>query len=283
MIYFQYETTTDVSFEVRGELYMPGITFCGTKYDFIIQSFKNKNLNASKEFDKLSIKEQFDNLIQPENISNVVQCDKLAIRSFDPNVSKDCNQVSMARIAINHNLLCFSLFVQMSDTDDDAFKLDTGSDIYSSGYLAHFAYLHNTMNFYLMVHNRKEKEIDYNRKYSLFYSDKNDSLFTYEKMVYNFIDNHGHKVCLKDTGFFSKSECIQVCKINFYKTRLGYLPRSDILITDRWCNSRFNMTPYEINLDDMSEDMLQHCNSRCVYSVIIFMLVLSITKAGRLA
>ena len=273
MIYFQYETTTDVSFEEQGELYLPGITFCGSKYDFISQSFKDKNLNASEEINKLSIKEQFDNLIQPENISKVVQCDKLAIKNFDPHGSKDCNQVSMARIMINQNLLCFSLFIQMSDNDDDAFKLDTSSDIYSSGYLAQLTYLHNTMNFYLMVHNRKEKDIDYNRKYSLFNNNKNDTLFTYEKVVYNFIDNHGHKVCLKNTGFFSKSECLQVCKINFYRTRLGYLPGYYYMISDRWIDSRFNTTAKEIYFDEMSKGMLQHCNSRWVFSVIIFMQV----------
>ena len=269
MIYFQYETTTDVSFEVKCELYLPGITFCGNKYDFISQSFKDKYLNASEEIDKLTIKEQFDNLIQPENISNVVQCDKLAIRNFDPDVSKDCNQVSMARIAINQIILCFSLFVKMSDDDDDAFKLDTSSDIYSSGYLAKLTYLHNTIDFYLMVHNRKEKEIDYNTKHVLFNNDKNDTLFTFEKVVNNFIDNHGHKVCLKNTGFFSKSECMQVCKINFYRTRYGYLPRFNYLITDRWCDSRFNTTIY----NDMNKGMLQHCDSRWVLGFIIFMVV----------
>ena len=174
----------------------------------------------------------------------------------------------MAKIAINQHLYCFSLFQQICDEHDDAFQLDTNSYLYNQGFIAQFKYLHDNVDLYVIIHNRKEKHIDYNKKSCVFLNKKKTTIIGYERVVYKFLDNHGHKSCKKKTKFFSKSECLLVFKIDYYQKRQGYIPGIKYLTTDRWSEAWFNETDSVRYFDKVGQEVLDHCYARSVQTNI---------------
>ena len=121
---------------------------------------------------------------------------------------------------------------------------------------------------YVIIHNRKEKHIDYNKKSCVFLNKKKTTIIGYERVVYKFLDNHGHKSCKKNTKFFSKSECLLVFKIDYYQKRQGYVPGIKYLTTDRWSEAWFNETDSVRYFDKVGQEVLDHCYARSVQTNI---------------
>ena len=140
-IYFQYQTTTDVQFDINGKEYLPGITFCGLKYQFIRDRFKNifkensSEIELLEEINKHSIKEQFEMHLQAEEIVKVVTCSRIPLKGFDTDGEFDCNQVSPILVSISGKYYCFSLF-QQYDNNSERLEIDRSSPHYSLGRVA---------------------------------------------------------------------------------------------------------------------------------------------------
>jgi hypothetical protein len=132
VIYFSYETTTDVRYEDEVMIELPAFTFCVPKVFMARIEYLKQSTNKStktledmhKYLNKLTLKEQFKALYSAEELF-YESC--FVKRTYALNNSEkyvDCHLVSEVKIIINNDNLCVRLFSQMNGESDDKYRID---------------------------------------------------------------------------------------------------------------------------------------------------------------
>ena len=132
VIYFSYETTTNVRYETQTDTYLPAITVCYEKRNQIknefLDMFEGNIRRTLVNLSYLSIQEQFNALDKlPRRMHRCLVSAKLA---FLKGTWINCQEVSENVRYIDEKTFCFTVFPQLKRESDERYRVS------DSAYLA---------------------------------------------------------------------------------------------------------------------------------------------------
>jgi hypothetical protein len=237
VIYFSYETTTDVRYEDEAITQLPAITFCVPKVSMIKKEYLNQlvsnltdpSIEISKNFNALTIKEQFKALYTAEELFNE-KCfvrKTYALKSTEKYVN--CHLVSDIKLSINYFNLCIRLFSQMNRESDEKYQIDY--DFITARYNEHIAEIQFpsfSPAIYLIMNSRNQFIRNCEEKNSLLiYGGKSNRFYVeYRKTDIQLMPKPYKTSCFnyEKLGHISRADCIFKCVTNNYKKSYNRWP-----------------------------------------------------------
>ena len=215
VIYFSYETTTNVRYETQTDTYLPAITICYQKWfqnDYLAKLNGDISLFI-KNIDNLTISEQFQ--LFGNSPSKLIHCE-----TSDINEKKvSCDQVANYVQYIDHNWYCFTIFPQLNGEPEKNYLV-------SKSYL-YLLYLRLNKSdpgenaFFLLLHSRDKLiyQNELRKSMSVELTNINSGVITYNVVMIKYMfDPYG--------GCFvgqTRDECISKCIVNGVIEKTGTL------------------------------------------------------------
>jgi hypothetical protein len=243
VIYFKYETRTDVKYENEKIIPLPAITFCSIKSYFIKENIYNKIIKNTTEdkyshknllealrfLNRMSIKEQFEVLLsssdlskmdclihKPLGLSHLLQEDD----PYGPYLR--CNVISVINISISEYRYCFTYFSQFNQQNDNRYEVsyeENSRGIQELISLVHFKRPDFIKYFDIYFHSRNEyinkvTDVNYIR-----YDNQNIKTdIIYSKTIIRLMPHPYVTACVdyRKIGYYSKDDCIFKCQSKNY-------------------------------------------------------------------
>jgi hypothetical protein len=238
VIYFSYQTTTDVRYKEELKVSLPAISICIPKefmFDLRLTSSISpnetiKSLNSEKilnYLNKLTIKEQFKNLL---NIDVVLNDKCFVLASNKSNGNKyyvNCKKITPFRKSINSVSYCFTLFSQLNGENDENYLIDYDSSRITTYH--HLVYLQLedfSARIHLFLHSRNRKFYQ-NSVFRIFNHYKSERIFiNYRKTIVELMPEPYRTSCtdFRKLGHLSRNDCMFKCYVNYYKNLFNKLP-----------------------------------------------------------
>ena len=166
VIYFSYETTTNVRYETQTDTYLPAITVCYEKRhqikDEILDMFGGNSNKALRQLKKLTIQEQFNSLNDlPKRLT---KCTMAAESDEMIGITwMICQNVSQYVQYIDEFSYCFTAFPQLNGESDEKYQVADGPFI-ALFHLRKFNASNNHDDVQVYVHPRNYKFYQNNNK-----------------------------------------------------------------------------------------------------------------------
>jgi hypothetical protein len=237
VIYFSYETTTDVRYEDEVMTQLPAITFCVPKVSMIKKGYFKKlvsNLTDPliemfKILNELTIKEQFKTLYSAEELFNETCFVRktYALNSTEKYVK--CHLVSDIKLSINYFNLCIRLFSQMIGENDEKYQIDY--DFITARYNEHIVDIQFpsfSPLIYFTMNSRNQFIRNCELKNSLLINGEKSNEFNaeYRKTNIQLMPKPYKTSCVyyEKLGHISRADCIFKCVTNNYKKSYNRWP-----------------------------------------------------------
>jgi len=270
-IYFSYQTTTDVRYENEAIISLPAITLCTKKIFFIREEYlKQNNANYSEEdlkndekmneyLNQLPINEQFKVLYSTQEVFRR-NCLVMKTIGFDKGRRElDCNQISPIRSSIDVHNICFTFFSQLNGEPDQRYLVDYDTKFRENWFaMIRIGLPDHLKEISLFIHSRTEIVRDYfdEKKMTIPLNNTVSTHIKYYRTIIKLMTKPYINSCFdyQKLGYYSRSDCIFKCKVDFYKDRndgwFGFYltePLANDPMKDQWNKTKFNkwMRPVE--------------------------------------
>ena len=244
VIYFSYETTTNVRYETQTDTYLPAITVCYEKRHQIKNEFLDKfNGNTYKaliHLNNLTIQEQFNSL--NDLSKRLTECQKGSKYDNMRMSWVDCQNISDYTQYIENNFYCFTIFPQLNGESDEKYQVPNWA------FIAQFVLREpNISRHYeevqVYIHSRDSKFYQDNYQRVMLF-DLNESyicLLKYNEIIikYKFEPFGG---CFDGQ---TRDECISECVVNEVIKKSNEYP-SHYLTNNRNSSLRFGNSYYSV-------------------------------------
>jgi len=267
IIYFSYETVTDVRYGIDAFISLPAITICTLKSSLMRKDYLQQNGIQLQDYtsrldhlNNLTIKEQFKALYTAEEILNL--CYTLGTEGLNHRgLISNCINISKIRTSIDYDEYCITLFSQSNGEPDQNYLIDFDSNL-SRDYRS-LVYITLKFSFnYLFLHSRNEI-IRYSKdKYELQFNQRDQEIISIRYRITSVLlmSKPYSTSCLNYNlkGYYSRSECIFQCKTSYFKKQMNVWPGN--YKTD---DNEINLFMYDDSESRLKFYLRDKCNKIC--------------------
>ena len=271
MIYFSYNTSTNVRYESQTFVDIPGVTVCYYKLEQISDKLKSEidkkygSLGDSKPIflNNLTLRQQWNELgDKPEKF---LSC----FYRWNIGTNLNCNSVQNYTKSFDSISYCVTAFSQDDgDQGDEMFQIKTSSNILKTMINFELRKLERRKGveedeILVKLHDRKEKiRLDFTRG-TLLISQlyKDYTYIKYQKTIVKYLFNPRLKPCFVGQ---TADECINNCKIKEFIEKTGLFPGKYLFFGENYSDLKFS-TFKQFFAFNWSENCLQLCghNTDC--------------------